>query len=692
MKIFLERFLLAIIALVVAHQFVAAQESEVDTPEEASEEAQPIERDLFVDTVPDVKVPEEASEETRGPLPARMWAMRANIRQVRLSPSGKYLALVRTPPEEGNPVIEVFNTDDLSIAMRQNADPMEIQGYNWISDYTLIFSLRQKVRDDIEGFNRGVWEFRLRTVDVEEKKMSALGGPDTSIASVLPRDPDHVLIRTFTGGENASKGQAFRPESFWKYNLKSGKKRLVVRSKIDKRGMRFDPEGNALFASGFNRTRLANIHYWRKPGTKKWKEIYAVHRDSLESFGIQGLDPMNPNHLIVTASNGRDTVGLWVFDPETKEFVEPLYVHPKLDVFGALTHSNSWKYPQVITGLFYDEDTTHYEFFDAEEKAIHEQLKATVPNAGVLGINSRSMNGDSLVVFNRGPSDPGTYYLLHKGVLNAIGSGAPQISSEDLSHVEYITYTSRDGKTTIPAYVTHPKGEPPFPLIVMPHGGPWVAETIIYDPWSQMFANHGYMVIQPQYRGSLKYGQKFLLSSFEDGSQWGRAMQDDKDDGALYLVERGDVDPARMAMVGWSYGGYAALIAAARTPQIYQCVIAGAAVTDPVRQVNYFRNSVGPGRFRKMYGTQMEQAVSPVDEADKVNIPILLVHGEVDQRVPLEQADIYVKALKKHNKPYEYLLLEGADHFYSTLSYDHFNAYYSKALGFLKNDCGPGGI
>ena len=677
MKTFLDRSLFAIAALAMAQQFAFAQEAETEAVEEAVQEVQQ----------------EEVAEVVHQPLPARMWAMRASISQVRLSPSGKYLSMLRTPPEEGNPVIEVFNTDDLSIVMRQNADPMEIQRYNWISDYTLIFSLRQRVRDDIDGYNQGVWEGRLKTVDVEDKKMSALGGPDTGLASVLPNDPDHVLISTFFGGENASKGQAaFRPESYHKYNLKSGRMELVVRSKIDKREMRFDSDGNPVLAQGFNRTRLATIHYWRKPGSRRWKEIYAVHRDSLDSFQVQGLDPMNPKHLIVIANNGRDTQGLWVFDPETKSFVEPLYLHPKLDVLGTLRHSNSWKHPQLITGLVYEEDTVKYEFFDKEEKAIYDQLKATVPNPGVISITSRSTDGKSLVVANEGPSDPGTYYLLHKGVFKVIGSLAPQISNSDLSDVEYITYTSRDGKTTIPAYVTHPKGEKPFPLLVFPHGGPWVSETITYDPWSQMFANHGYMVIQPQYRGSQKYGLEFFLSSFEDGSQWGHAMQDDKDDGALYLVERGDVDPTRMAMMGWSYGGYASLVAAARTPQIYQCVVAGASVTDPVRQVNYFRNSFPPGRFRKMYGKGMELAVSPVDEADKVNVPILLIHGEVDQRVPLEQAKIYLNALKKHNKPYEYLLLEGADHFSNTLSFDHFNSFYSKALSFLKEDCGPDGL
>ena len=683
-------------AMVFLHQAALADQAEAEALEKAVEDTYEDVEEALEEATNATEAEEAATEEPeiRQPLPANVWALPENISDVSLSPSGKYYALIRkpTPPETGNPVIEVFNTEDLTLVLRQNSDPMEIQQFFWISDFALIFALRQRVRDDIEGFNQGVWEFRLRMVDVEDKKVRPLGGLDTSLASVLPHDPDHVLIRTFTGGENASRGQAFRPESFHRYNLKTGKMNLIVRSKIDKRGMRFDPEGNPLFASGYHRTRLSYIDYYRKPGTRRWKEINAQHRDVIdESFRVAGLDPLNPNHLIVISHNGNDTAGLWTFDPAAKKFVEPLFVHPKLDVIRTLTHSNSWKHPQVITGLVYAADTVKYEFFDEEEKAVYEQLREHIPNPGAISITSRSIDGSSIVVSNRGPADPGTYFLLHGGKMRIIGSLAPQIASDDLGPVEYITYTSRDGKTTIPAYVTHPKGEPPFPLVVLPHGGPWVGEVITYDPWSQMLANHGYMVIQPQYRGSSFYGLDFFLSSFEDGSQMGYAMQDDKDDGALYLVERGDVDPNRIAMAGWSYGGYAALVAAARTPQIYQCVISGAPVTDPVHQVNYYRNRF-QGKLREFFGKAHELAFNPVREAEKVNIPVLLIHGEVDQRVPIAHANMYLAQLRKHDKPYEYLLLEGADHFYNTLNYDHREAFYTRLLGFLKDRCGPDGL
>ena len=210
----------------------------------------------------------------------------------------------------------------------------------------------------------------------------------------------------------------------------------------------------------------------------------------------------------------------------------------------------------------------------------------------------------------------------------------------------------------------------------------------MYDEWAQMLANNGYMVVQPQYRMSMGYGKDHFQSAFMNGSEAGRKMQDDKDDAALYLVEQGLADPDRLAMYGWSYGGYAALIAASRTPQIYQCTIAGAAVSDYVMAANDFvrRTPTGTSRFwRDVYSYG---AVQPVEEAEKVNVPILLIHGSVDSRVLPKQAKVYRDALDKHDKFYKYVELDGADHFYVTLFYRHQIELYESIIDFLQNDCG----
>jgi dipeptidyl aminopeptidase/acylaminoacyl peptidase len=313
-------------------------------------------------------------------------------------------------------------------------------------------------------------------------------------------------------------------------------------------------------------------------------------------------------------------------------------------------------------------------------------LADVIPNAYNISIPSRSRDGNTMTVLNTGPRDPGTYYMLKDGKIEAAGSRQPLLESANLADLKYITYKSRDG-LKIPAFLTVPNGEPPYPLIVLPHGGPFVQETVIYDEWAQMLANNGFLVLQPQYRGSHGYGEEFYKIAFNQGGQGGYKMQDDKDDGALYLVEQGLADPDRMAMFGWSYGGYAALVAASRTPQIYQCVIAGAAVSDPNMQVNYYRFELrGTPALEQI--NMWDDSISPIKEVEKVNVPMLLIHGDVDQRVPLDHAKKYRKLLDKYNKNYKYVELEGADHFSSTLFFDHQIELYESMIDFLENDCG----
>jgi dipeptidyl aminopeptidase/acylaminoacyl peptidase len=294
-----------------------------------------------------------------------------------------------------------------------------------------------------------------------------------------------------------------------------------------------------------------------------------------------------------------------------------------------------------------------------------------------------------MTILNRGPKDPGTYYLYRNKELLQIGLAKPLLEKEALADVKYIQYKARDGRK-IPAFVTIPTtGTKPYPLVVLPHGGPHVREVVFYDEWAQMLANRGYMVLQPQYRMSLNYGMDHFTSAFIDGSQGGRKMQDDKDDGALFLVEKGFADPDRMAMFGWSYGGYAALVAASRDPQIYQCVIAGAAISNQRRWANagaYGAQGIGKiWRDVYLYGS-----VQPTEEAPKVNVPVLLIHGSVDHRVLPAQARAYLAQLKKHDKPHKYLLLDGVGHFSNTMFFDHKLELYTSIIDFLGNDCWTG--
>ena len=622
--------------------------------------------------------------------PLDYFAMRPVIRSVSVSPDGKYVALMKIPSKDGDPVVEVYEAADMKKEpFRMNADPMEITGLRWVSDADIVFDLRQQVRDKIEGYNQGTFEFKLGLLNLEAKKLKSFEEGGIFVEHRLPREPRKIIISMQEGDFDGRIDRAFRPRSYWELDLSRGTKKLLIRGKLSLGQIVFDGEGNPWLARGFDEGTDEFVWYHRKLGEKGWKDILRHSEDSFEDFAVVGFDVDDRDKLFVVANRGHDTAGLWTYDIETGQY-EPVYRRSDVDVAGAVGHSNRWQHPDRVVGLAYYKDKYHYVFFDDEEGAVRQQLAGIVPHAHEVRISSRSRDGNTLVVFNRGPQDPGTYYLLKDGRFSAIGSQQPLFTSEKLASVEYITYKARDG-LKISAWMTVPHGEAPFPLVVMPHGGPFVAETVDYHKWAQMLANNGYLVLQPQYRGSLNYGLEFYQRAFADVSQGGRAMQDDKDDGALHLVEEGLADKDRIAMFGWSYGGYAALVAASRTPQVYQCVIAGAAVSDPTMQVNYIR-------FR-MRGAPSEQwidfwdkAVSPLDEVAKVNVPMLLVHGDVDQRVPINHASKYRKLLDEHEKPYQYLELAGADHFSNTLFYGHQETLFQRMVDYLANDCGPGGL
>ncbi len=624
------------------------------------------------------------------PYPLDQWARRAAIRNIEISPDGRYLGLMKVAAKGENPIIEVYTTDDLSAEpFRVNAKPMEITSFNWVSDDNFVFRARQKVRDQVEGFNRGVYEYRIALVDVGEKDIEVIEERDPSIVSVLPEKPGKILI-SFSEGGDRDVGQrleaAFRPRAYWEYDLKRETKKLLIRGKISLGNIDFDGAGNPYLARGFDIQSGEFIWYYRKAGDDKWLEFQRQHEDSFDNFQVWGRDPSVPGNFIVEANNGSNTTGLWSFNPETRKYAELLYQRKDNDICSVQFHSNDWTHYREITGVIHCGAELQVEFFDAAEGALFDQLKSVIPNAYVSGVTSRTKDGASMTIRNRGPRDPGTHYLLHKGKLQIIGGERPYFEAERLADVRFITYPARD-KTPIPGYLTIPNGTPPFPLVVLPHGGPFVRETIIFDEWAQLLANHGYLVLQPQYRGSRGYGQDFYQSAFVNGGQGGYKMQDDKDDGVIYLVEEGLATADNVAMFGWSYGGYAALVAASRSPNAYQCVIAGAAVSDNEMQVNYYRYRLrGAGKIEQL--SMWDDSISPLNEVDKVNVPILLIHGDVDQRVPVEHAEKYLSKLEAAGKPHTYVELEGADHFSNTLFYDHKLLLYQSMLNYLTNECG----
>ena len=634
--------------------------------------------------------------QAQGNVPVDVWALRDVVNQVQISPDGQHILVHKVESREGDYLLEIYRADDLSKPLRRvNADPMEIVSATWVSGTQIYGSAWQVVRNTVKSQEEDVRGYASFFYDIESNKFSRVDG-NFGLVNTLPKDPDNILVSTGTAIADTSGSDPnarFRPRSYYKFNLKTGTRELVLRGSIKYPQAAFDNDGNPRFTQGIDAaTNKLQFHY-RKPGDGSWTQFLEYDLNDTKNVatvysnipGLAGFDPADPNKgYFINWAEGEDKAALFEFDFNTGTVGKKLYQNENADVMGTLTHSIPGN--DTLVAAVYPGAKMERHWFDEEEKALYQALEQQIPYAHQINISSRSRDGKRMIVTNSGPHDPGSFWLVIDGKLAKLGSRNPLINPEALSDVEYIRYPARDGRI-IPAYVTKPKGKGPFPLIVLPHGGPMVNEVVTYDEWGQLLANQGYMVLQPQYRVSVGWGRDHFLAGF---GEYGKAMQDDKDDGALHLVKQGLADPDRIAMFGWSYGGYAALVAASREPNIYQCTIAGAAVANWSKLKQVWGRRAGSAVDQ--YWLNTAYGVNPVDEVDKVNIPLLMVHGDVDRRVLYYHFTDYKKAFEKTGKTGEFITLDGADHFYPTLMYTHQQQFFTKMLDYLANDCGPGGL
>jgi len=639
-----------------------------------------------------------ADTQAQGTVPVDVWALRDVVNAVQISPDGKHLLVHKVESKDGDYLLEIYKTDDLSKPYRRlNADPMEIIGAQWVGNDAIYGTAWQVKRSTVKRPEEDVREYLTYSYSLEANKFNRVDG-DFGLVNLLPNDPDHVLISTVSSIPDPTGVDPLsftRPQSYYKFNVKTGSRELVLRGGGKIRSVSaWDNEGNPRYTQVTDVSAGKIISYYRKPGDGDWTQLLELDINDpkniyrlLSGFhGIVGFDPDNPNiGYMIDNPNGEDKAGLYEFDFTTGQVGKKLFQAEDADVIGIQLHSIPGN--DKLVAALYPGAKLERHWFDEEEKALYQALEQQIPYAHNISIRSRSLDGSAMVVTNNGPRDPGSFWLVKNGKIAKLGSRNPLVNPEQLADVKYIRYPARDGMM-IPGYVTVPKGKPPFPLVVQHNGGPAVNGMVSFDEMGQMLAAQGYMVFHPEIRISTGWGQKHFDAGYK---QHGLAMQDDKDDGVKYLIEQGLVDPDRVAFFGWSYGGYAALVALSREEQLYQCSIAVAAVADAEKQYLGRRDptlKTLDDWNRHRGGT----TVNPINEVAKVNIPLLMVHGDVDRRVMYYHLKDYQKAFQAAGKTGEFITMEGADHFGNTLMFNHQQQLYTKMLDFLANDCGPGGL
>jgi dienelactone hydrolase len=416
-----------------------------------------------------------------------------------------------------------------------------------------------------------------------------------------------------------------------------------------------DTTGAVRVGTGSEKGGLRKRLVYREGSSGLFKEVAAVERDDW----LPEPELFLRDNKALTISRHEGFAGVYELDLATMKVGAKVFSKPGYDVTGIIRDPID---PHGLRGIAWLEDRQQVLWFDPRFQAVQRTIDAAFPG-GRPTIESSSHDANRHVIHVARTAKSG-YYLLDLSAKRL----TPIVTMGD--EAGWVTvashrYKARDG-LEIETFLTFPDGKEAknLPVIVMPHGGPRWRDHAGWDAWGQFFADRGYLVIQPNFRGSTGYGVEFERAGL---GEWGLKMQDDVDDALAWAVAQGYADPKRACVVGGSYGGYVAMRAAQRNPEIYRCAISFAGVSslpDMMRQdsQSYFGRS-----GREYWKGQVDdlKSVSPINFPQQFGIPLLLVHGKEDQRVPVEHSRKMYAELQKAGKPVQYVEQPKGDHHFT---------------------------
>jgi dipeptidyl aminopeptidase/acylaminoacyl peptidase len=492
----------------------------------------------------------------------------------------------------------------------------------------------------------------------------------------LPDDAYHVLI------ELGDSGSVF--PSVYRLDVYRGDLKLVVPAHPPVMDWTADPAGVVRFGYGFRDD--TGVYIARTGADAPWRTL-----EEFKRFDRSRFDPLafgqRPNELLVFAPyQGRTAV--WQIDVDAPgNGLSLLFSHPDVDVGGIL----EWPLDRHVAGFVYETDRPHTHFIDPRAAAIEDQMERALPGAYHVVVDS-SRDESKLVTVSFSDVMPPRYHLLDTvtGNLTELGRQYADLNEAQLAHVQPITVPGTGG-IAIPGYLTLPPGSRPgerLPAVVLPHGGPYARDRWGYDPLVQVIASRGYAVLQLNFRGSTGYGEQWRDAGHQ---AWGTIMHEDITAGAHWLIERGIADPARLGIVGWSYGGYAALTGVEKEPELYRCAVSIAGVSDMSQMaLDDERFYGGKDSARDAMGTDPAalRAESPLQHVERIRVPVLLVHGEDDYTVLAEQSKAMDRALSKQGLRHELVLIKHGEH--SLVRPEMRLILYRKVTEFLRANLGPG--
>jgi len=488
------------------------------------------------------------------------------------------------------------------------------------------------------------------------------------VVNFLPGDQRHIIVEIATDKKSA----------LFRANLETGEKLNIATGGQYTFYWFTDTRGNPVMrmdCSSRSCKKINVLKYVGSTSSKKVSEWILVRSFKTKpnandnEFDFWPVAPTsNPSkYYVIDRGEDEEFRNLKVFDINTQSYASTDLTVSSQELESAITDSVTGE----LLGVTYYKDRYHYEFIEPDLQRSIDYLNHYFGESKNFVIQNVVKNNQLWLLLVSGPGDSGAYYLYNRKdqSVRLIKKKRPGLDLKAKSKTDILSVTTRDGKA-ITAYLTYPLEQQNLaPLIVMPHGGPEARDYFEYSSIVDFFVSRGYQILQPNFRGSYGYGRSFAEAG---RGEWDGVMHTDLTDSVEFLWNSGRAVRGKTCIVGYSYGGYAALLAATKTPDMYQCVIAGGAVSDLslfLRQVKkqhgkdsqiyqYWLDSINPSL--PIDGSTID--ASPIGSVNKAKAPILLIHGEKDTVVKYEQSKKMFKALKNENKTVTFLKLESEDH------------------------------